>query len=303
MSRRNIRRRFEHNARFVAVLATCFAVAVCGCATAPEQTPEPRTQLGVTLTGPVDRYLVDVMYITQDDTGVATDTHEITAEVIHSIVDGHRYYRWVSYAIRAYEAGEETSPFETFEPAVAFEYFFDDLFEEDMGNLPDTTTLPRTMDGFEFNLNIIDFHMWDTYIEMFLGDTAAERLEAPGDSSAFDLTDQIMPLGSWDNVSKNLEMTAGLIEAEYLGDLTVHGTEYRLIHFRQEQTLKQTVVGLGIEMPYEGTNRFSGLMYLYGDGTLARAWYREYVYGKVYAPMNQTVIVHNERRYEIRRVR
>jgi hypothetical protein len=275
-----------------------------GCATTTPSVVAERVPLGVTITGPVDRYSVEVSYITQDDTGVPTDYHDISGQIIHSVVDGHQYYRWETYRLRAYKPGEEIPGFVTFEPAVGFEYFFDDLFEEDMGNLPDTSSLPRNMGGFEFHLNVIDFHMWDTYIEMFFGESAGEsKLEQPGDESDFDLTDQILPLGSWENVSKDLEMTAGVIHAEYVGDVTVQDIEYSLVHFRQEQTLKQTVVGLGMEMPYEGTNRFYGLMYLYDDGTLARAWYREYVYGKVYAPMNQTVIVHNERRYAIDRVR
>ena len=73
--------------------------------------------------------------------------------------------------------------------------------------------------------------------------------------------------------------------------------------FRQVQTHEQTVIGMGMEMPYEGTNRFSGLMYLNSDGTLARAQYREYVNGKVYVPIGIAVIVHTERDYSIRRIR
>ena len=96
----------------------------------------------------------------------------------------------------------------------------DDLLDERMGTLPDTSSLPRTMDGFEFYLNLIDFHMWDIYKSMF---------------------------------------------------------------FRQSdnQDPPESVI----------------------SGGLAKAWYREYVYGKVFAPMDQTVIVHNERRYSITRVR
>ena len=37
-------------------------------------------------------------------------------------------------------------------------------------------------------------------------------------------------------------------------------------------------VSKNLKMPYEGTNRFDGLMYTYKDGGLTKAWHREYVY-------------------------
>ena len=169
------------------------------------------------------------------------------------------------------------------------------------------------MDGFEFYLNLIDFHMWDIYDTMFFRRSEDQIpddnvvsggfLEEPGDTIEYDLTKQELSLGSWDNVSRDFKMSAGVIYAEYLGEVMQNDVVHDLVFFRQEQTLTQTVVGLGMEMPYEGTNRFNGLMYKYKDGGLAKAWYREYVYGKVYAPMDQIVIVHNERRYGITRLR
>ncbi|MBT3274267.1 MAG: hypothetical protein HN368_14010, partial [Spirochaetales bacterium] len=276
--------------------------------------PEIREPLNVQITGPVDRYLVEVTYITQDDIGVPTDYKDIKGQIIRSTINDRLYHRWETYSIRQYGAGKSVPEYSEYLPAVGFEYFMDDLLNDDMSTLPDTSFLPRSMDGFEFFLNLIDFHMWDVYQDLFFRQSADQVpdnnmisgsfLEKPGDTIEYDATNQNLSLGSWDNVSKDLEMTAGIIYGEYIGEVTQNEIEYDLVFFRQEQTLTQTVVGLGIEMPYEGTNRFNGLMYLYKDtGKLASAWYREYVYGKVYAPMDQIIIVHNERRYSISRVR
>ena len=298
--------------REVFVLAVLVAMVFgAGCATQAAYIPTPREPLNVVITGPVDNYLVDVMYITHDDTGIPTEYKEIQGQVSHSIVGERNYYRWDSYGIRKYGPGDQVPPYTEFEPAVGFEYFMDEHLDDEMSTLPETSSLPRSMDGFEFYLNLIDLHMWDVYDAMFFRQSddqvppdniiSGGFLEVPGDTVEYDLTTQELSLGSWDNVSKNLEMTAGVIYAEYIGETMQDGTSYDIVFFRQEQALTQTVVGLGMEMPYEGTNRFNGLMYLYKDGGLARAWYREYVYGKVYAPMDQIVIVHNERRYTITR--
>jgi hypothetical protein len=291
------------------IFAVLVMVFVAGCATGPEYNPTPREPLNVVITEPVDRYVVDVMYITQDDTGIPTEYKEIQGQVMHSMVGDRNYYRWDSYGIRKYGAGDAKPAYTEFAPAVGFEYFMDEQLDEQMSTLPETTSLPRSMDGFEFYLNLIDLHMWDVYDSLFFRSSddqipednimSGGFLEEPGDTIAYDMTNKDLSLGSWDNVSKNLEMTAGVIYAEYVGEVAQDGTVYDLVFFRQEQALTQTVVGLGMEMPYEGTNRFNGLMYLHKEGGLAKAWYREYVYGKVYAPMDQIVIVHNERRYNI----
>lgn len=272
------------------------------CATTDSYVPAPRVPLGVTVEGPVDRYLVEVSYITQDDIGVPTDYRGIRGQVIHAMVDGKDYYKWESYEIRAYRPGAAMPSFESYPPAIGFEYLRNGQLEPDMTTIADTSSLPRTMDGFDFYVNLIDFHTWDVYRDMFFGDNEDALIE-PGDSREFDLTKKELSIGSWENITRDFQMTAGIIYGEYIGDVVESGTEYKVLFFRQEQTISQTVTGLGMDMPYAGTNRFNGHMYLYTDGTLARGNLREYVYGKVYAPMNQTVIVHTERHYSIRRVR
>ena len=117
--------------------------------------------------------------------------------------------------------------------------------------------------------------MWDVYDAMFFKRSEDRTptdniisggfLERPGDTIEYDLTKQELSLGSWDNVSDNLKMSAGVIFAEYIGEVIQNDIVYDLIFFRQEQTLTQTVTGLGMKMPYEGTNRFNGLMYLYKE--------------------------------------
>ena len=47
------------------------------CATTDSYEPAPRVPLGVVVEGPVDRYLVEVSYITQNDIGVPTDYRDI----------------------------------------------------------------------------------------------------------------------------------------------------------------------------------------------------------------------------------
>ena len=272
------------------------------CATTDSYEPAPRVPLGVVIEGPVDRYLVEVSYITQNDIGVPTDYRDIRGQVIHAKVDGQDYYKWESYETRAYPPGAAVPTFESYPPAVGFEYLRNGLLESDMTTIADTSSLPRTMDGFNFYVNLIDFHTWDIYRDMFFGENE-DALIDPGDFHQFDLTKKDLSIGSWENITRNFQMTAGTIYGEYIGNFVESGIEYKVLFFRQEQTISQTVVGMGMEMPYEGTNRFYGHMYLYPDGTLARGRLREYVYGKVYAPMEQTVIVHTERHCSIRRVR
>ena len=147
--------------------------------------------------------------------------------------------------------------------------------------------------------------MWDLYARMFftpeesVPDNTQKGLSSIGDTVWFDLTAMPIVLFEWENVSYDLEMTGGEIYAEYVGNGRWKDRETKIIFFRQRQTLKQTIVGMGMKMPFEGTNRFLGHMYLDNENNLLKASYQEFVYGKVYAPMGQTVITHTRRDYNI----
>ena len=146
---------------FIRIFIITLVTVVTSCATNSSYTPAPRKSLGVVVEGPVSRYLIEVNYITQDDVGIASDYHDIRGQAIRAEIEGKPYYRWESYDIRAYVPGAPVPDFHSFEPAVGFEYFKEDPLEEDMTKIADTSSLPRTMDGFEFYINLMDFHMWD----------------------------------------------------------------------------------------------------------------------------------------------
>ena len=98
--------------------------------------------------------------------------------------------------------------------------------------------------------------------------------------------------------------SAELIGVGQAAEVGPEGEEPELIiFFQQQQTLEQNVYAGNLKMPFVGTNRFMGHMYLSSNNELLKAHYTEYVYAKVYAPMSQIVIVHTERQYRIERVK
>ena len=291
----------------LAVLLSAALLSMPGCATTEKAAALPREPLNLTPQQPVRTYRIAITYTNQDEIGIPTDILEIRALVVTGTYQGKTYCRWEEYEQREYRASQDPPEWSQYPPASGFDYLITPVAEEPdyLPNLPPTDSLPRTLVGFYFYINLIDFHMWDLYINMFLDtprlfpEIAAEPLREVGDTMTVNLTDLPIALLEWENVSSDLEMTAGIITAEYLGTGSVRGVPTRIIAFGQQQTLRQTIYGLGFSMPYDGTNRFSGHMHLDADGRLLLASYREFVYGRVKAPMSQIVIVHSQRDYRI----
>lgn len=291
---------------FATVLAV-FVLAAAGCASTSSVLPVPRNPLNLVPEPPVRTYRVEVTYTNQDDIGKPTDIMEIRATVSAGIYGADEYCRWESYERRQYRAGAQIPDWQTYEPAVGFDYLIAPRKREPdyIENLPNLDSIPRDLTGFYFYINMIDFHMWDLYINLFLRtpeifpDIPAKPLKNVGDTMRIDLRDLFIPLIEWENVSSDLVQTAGIIHAEYLGSGKVGTTKTKILSFGQEQTIEQNIYGMGMKMPYRGTNRFLGHMHLDDKNQLVLASYREFVYSKVKAPMGQTVIVHSERDYRI----
>lgn len=303
------------------------ALAAFGCATQAGTGARddavsvmPTASLEIEPEGPFTTYQINVKYIDQDEIGLPTEIREIEGHVQTGRYLNQGYYKWIDYRIRTYKPDKSPGEWISYSPAINFEYLLVPANEEPdyLGNLPSTTTLPCELDGFYFYINLIDFHMWDLYVAMFMNtrtvfpDYNKEPLKQIGDAISFDLRDLPIGLLEWENVTSDLKMTAGTISAELIG--TGQSTEVAevepeveeselIIFFQQQQTLEQTVYAGNLKMPFIGTNRFSGHMYLSSNNELLKAHYTEYVYAKVYAPMSQTVIVHTERQYRIERVK
>jgi hypothetical protein len=284
--------------------AAALLLAACASAGRPA-VPAPPAPLGVEPGSDRTYFKIRVSYTNENDYGVPEDVRDIRAVVIRAPVDGRTYYRWVDYGVREYKAGAEPPAWRAPANTIGFEYFLDEETDY-LAELPGTAALTRDMDGFTFYIGLIDFHMWDLYRNMFLrpaelGSPEKAPLEKPGDRIEYDLTAQPIKLLEWENVTSNLRMTAGAIEASYLGDRDGPDGRQKIIAFHQRQTLSQTIVGLGMAMPYDGTNRFLGHLYLDAADEPVAAEFREFVYGKVAAPMDATVIVHTTRVYSLER--
>jgi hypothetical protein len=302
------------------------ALAAFGCATqdgigahGDALSAMPTASLEIEPEGPFTTYLINVKYIDQDEIGLPAEIREIEGHVQTGRYLKQGYYKWIDYRIRTYKPDKPPGEWISYSPAIDFEYLLVPVNEEPdyLGNLPATTTLPRELDGFYFYINLIDFHMWDLFVAMFMNTRTVfpgynkDPLKQIGDAISFDLRDLPIGLLEWENVTSDLKMTGGTISAELIGmrrtpeaaeiESEVEESEL-IVFFQQQQTLEQNVYAGNLKMPFTGTNRFMGHMYLSSNNELLKAHYTEYVYAKVYAPMSQTVIVHTERQYRIERV-
>jgi hypothetical protein len=290
-----------------AVLLAALVCLAAGCATARRFTPVARLPLGLTPQSPIRTYRVGVSYTNQDDIGTPLDVVEIRATVRIGSYGTDVYVQWESYEHRQYRIGGAPPAWEPFRPAIGFDYLMTPVAREPdyIKNLPNVDSISRDLTGLYFYINLIDLHMWDLYTCLFLRTPElfpaipAKPLRAIGDTMLVDLTGLPIALVEWENVSSDLTMTGGTIRAEYLGSGVVGGVRTKIISFEQEQTIRQNVYGIGLKMPYQGTNRFLGHMHLDEDNQLVLASYSEFVYSKIKAPMSQTVIVHSQRDYRI----
>ena len=293
--------------RRIATILLAAALAGTGCVSTQRSSPVARTPLGLVPDPPVKLYRVAVTYTNQNDIGVPLDFVEIQAKVRIGMHGAEQYCRWESYEVRSYRVGDPPKAWEPYQPAVGFDYLMIPVRQETdyIPNLPNVDSIPRDLTGFYFYINLIDLHMWDLYRYLFLEtrevfpSIPGGPLRAIGDTMQVDLTDLPIALLAWENVSSDLVMTGGVIGAEFLGTGLVHGVQTKILAFEQSQTIRQTIFGMGMRMPYDGTNRFLGHMHLDQDDGLVLASYREFVYAKVKAPMSQIVIVHSQRDYRI----
>ncbi len=289
------------------VIPLLAAILVHGCTTHQSFVVQPRGALGVVPEGPFSTYRIAVTYIAQDDTGVPQETRDIEAMARLGFHNGKLYCLWEDYNIRSYRTAEEAPLWSAYEPAVGFEYVMERIEQDPdyLDNLPNVDSIPRDMDGFYFYINLIDLHMWDLYINLFLNtrmvfpEMNLDPLAKIGDTLFVDLRSLPIGLLEWENLTSDLTMSAGEIRAEYLAENLVGDTRVKVIFFQQDQTISQVIYGVGMKMPYRGTNRFLGHLYVDEQNRLIKAHYREFVYGKVQAPMGQTVITHSERLYSI----
>ena len=291
-------------------LLTGLLYFAAGCVSQKVVVPQSRVPLGVEPEPPFNRYRIAVSYTAQDDIGIPTEIREIRAAVLKGTSGGRDFIRWESYETRLFRPADEPPEWQPYDAAIGFEYLIPNVAMDPdyLQNLPNMASIPRDLDGFYFYINIIDLHMWDLYYNLFFKTPEVfpgfeqEPLVAIGDTIYVDVRELPIGLVEWENVSSDLMMTGGDIHAEYLGDGIVKGTKTKIVFFRQAQTINQNIYGAGMKMPYEGTNRFLGHMHLDERDQLVLGSYREFVYGKVHAPMSQLVIVHTERSYIIERI-
>jgi len=176
-----------------------------------------------------------------------------------------------------------------------------------LSKIPNVDSIPRDMDGFKFYVSLIDFHSWDIYRHTFFNPAELKLNEKPlkkvGDTVTVSLEAKPIPLLEWENLTSDLRMEGGIIVGLYLADGVVNGTESRIVYFEQNQRIKQyvygSVGGILLKMPYEGTTRFFGHIFVDQSDELLKAHFNEYVYGKVSAPMGVKVIVHTKREYRV----
>jgi hypothetical protein len=264
---------------------------------------------------------IHVTYYNEDDIGLTKSIDEIDARVLSAKYNGLNYYKWLDYKIRTYKVGsaienrmeykpDTYTPWTTYQPAIGFEYTMDGMAFDNKGNLaklPNMDSIPRDMVGFQFYISIIDFHTWDIYRHMFFGinDTREAQLKEIGDVYSHHMENKTIPLMNWTNLTSDFSLEGGSAHGIYLADIEQDSMKIKLIYFEQNQRLKQYVYGnigrIQFKMPYDGTTRFYGFLYLDETNNLIKANMNEYVYGKVKAPMFITVLVHTKRDYFIER--
>ncbi len=304
--------------RFI-LLAIGF-MSVMSCRTAAFRV-QPRTPLNPTDLSDQRVFHVHVAYFNEDDGGLVQSIDEIDARVLDARRNGAHYYRWLEYRIRSYPRGpslddrmedlpRSDAPWEDYAPAIGFDYVLEGSAATeagDLSNLPRMDSIPRDLTGFKFYTNVIDFHTWDIYRDMFLagGDPSMPRLAKVGDASSFQMPRKPIPLLTWTGLSSDFRFEGGYAKAVYLADVQEKGTPLKLLFLDQNQRMTQNVYGMAgpmqLKMPYEGTSRLVGRMYYDLDDRIWRASFDEYVYSKVFAPVHLTVIVHSKRSYLIER--
>lgn len=318
--------------RSVLILAILIIVGMTGCKTVSKYTDEPTTKESLNIkdySNPLN-YSLHIAYFNQNDIGITESIDEISAKILKADYKGDTYINWMDYQVRSFTLNKDSkientiefplineddaADWNSIEYANDFDYLLDNsssiVENGQLTGIPDTTSIPRDMTGFQFYMNIIDFHtMADIYIGMIM-DTESpfycgtNGMHSIGDTFSLSEEGHLLDLMNWENISTDLFMEGGQIFAEYTGKGEFNGKETKIIYFQQNQRLNQNIYGplagnLLFKMKYNGTNRFVGYLEVTDDNTLVRAFFNEYVYGKVYAPFFVKVLVHSKREYKL----
>jgi hypothetical protein len=293
----------------------------------PESNPVPRNDTVIPSGLPSRDYTASIRYYTQDEVGITNSVDEIRATVSEfDAPQGENYYRWTDYEIRDFALADNDTPIEngmefdliasddsatwqSYDQGIGFTYRLADTVADEhgqLGNMPDMGFLPRDMDGFQYYLHVLDFHMWEFYARMIYDESAGGPLVEIGDSVSISEEGHIIDMTDWGYITSDLEMGGGLIYIEYVGDSEFNGEPTRVFYFQQNQRLRHRICAsvagrLAFRMPISGTNRFSGFFELDSEDRLVRGHYNEYVYSRVMAPFFIKVLIHSKREYSVSR--
>ncbi len=303
------------------ILTVIAVVLLASCASVDFKL-QPRPQVTVGELSAPATYRVRTVYYDQDENGLTRSITEIEARVLAASTGDTSYYQWLEYRVRTYPAGsslesrmegppQSAAPWVAYQPAIGFAYTMKGLASnenEELANLPNVDSVPRDLVGFQFYDNIIDFHTWDIYQDMFLTSHGSARapIEKVGDVSTIPMPGKPIRLLDWPGLTSDFRFEGGFSKAEYLADVTRDGRALKLLSLEQNQRIRQTVYGMAgpvrLKMPYDGTTRLIGLMYFDADNRIWKASFNEYVYSRVSVPVLVPVIVHTKRAYSIERV-
>jgi hypothetical protein len=262
------------------------------------------------------KYNVHVMYFNQNEVGETQTIDEIKAQVeMYNVsnIENEKYYKWISYQIRTIKSknameklDDNNTEWIKYSPGTGFEYIINGSISSDDGKTlktPNMDSIPKDLTGFKFYINIIDFHMWQIYKEMFF--MGENKLQKIGDKIEFDMSKLIVPLVNWENTSSDGQVKDGFCQVEYIADRGIREQD-KVLYFMQNQKISQNVYGqigkINLKMPYYGTTRFLGFYIADQNNDMRKGEFNEYVYGRVNAPFFTKVLVHNKRFYTIERI-
>jgi hypothetical protein len=276
------------------VISILIFITLISCASTGKYIPSTKVPLNLQNKSVITKYKIKVEYDTKDFAGNSTEKKTINAVVEESDEKGNIYVKWTNYEISV--QNKKTNETFSFIPAKNFDYILrtENLGENPdvLGYLPNVDSIPRTMDGLQFYLNLIDFQMWEIYKRMIV---TLDKMSNKDSIFSMENKNVSLKYMDWQNLMSDLKQTLGEMKVKYIAN----DGDNKIFYFVQEQQITQFVYGFNFKMPYKGFNQYSGYMSISNNNKMNYANFIEFVAGEVSAPFFQKVQVITERKYEI----